>query len=120
MTKYVNDIVLDAPIDKIITDGDLVLLFDVYSEVYATLNTNKLGSYVPTITKANGDVSGRKGTLAASTAVSIIANGNFNHYAVVDTVNSVVLYIGDGTVKALNTGDTVDTPVADIEFSDPA
>lgn len=119
MAKYINDTVLDAAIDKIIAEGNLVALFDAYSTDYATINTNKLGSYVPTLTKADGDVSGRKLNLAAETGVAITVDGNFNNFAILNTTGSTVLYVGNGTTKALTNGDTVDTPSADLEFADP-
>ena len=119
MAKFINDIVLDAAIDKMIAEGNLVALFDTYSTDYTTINTNKLGSYVPVLTKADGDVSGRKLNLAASAGISITATGNFNNFAVLDTVGLTVLYVGNGTTKALTSGDTVDAPTSDLEFADP-
>jgi hypothetical protein len=120
MAKFINDVILDAAVDKVIADADKVILFDSYSTDFATINTNKLGEYAPTMSKANGDTSGRKAILAAQAAVPITAAGNFNNFAVVDTVNSRVLYVGNGTTKPLTIGDKVDTPENDLEFADPS
>ncbi len=120
MTKFINDSILDAAIDKIIADGNQVVLFDTYSTDYATIQANKLGVYTPSLSKANGDVSGRKVIIAADSTVPIVASGDFNNFAIVDTLNNVVLYVGNGTRKPLTVGDTVDTPESDLEFSDPS
>ncbi|GLX85042.1 hypothetical protein tloyanaT_12940 [Thalassotalea loyana] len=121
MPKFVHDDVLDAPIDKIIAEADRVICFNVYSTVYATVTTpaNIIAEYVPTITKANGDASGRKGTLQAVSTVNVDNAGQFNHYAIVDDTGTKILYIGTGTQKNLDAGDKVDCPQADIEFNDP-
>ncbi|GLX86386.1 hypothetical protein tloyanaT_26390 [Thalassotalea loyana] len=121
MTKFIHDEVLDAPIDKIIAEADRVIWIDTFSNDYTTITTNAIGSYIPTITKANGDTSGRKGTIQASSGISVDADGTFNHFAVVDDDASKVLYVGEaGASKPLTVGDTVDAPATDIEFSDPS
>jgi len=120
MTIYVNDVVLDAPIDKIIAEADTVHIVDAFTSDYATAVAASLGSFAPSITKgdsaANG--AGRKGIIAAASGIVIGADGDFNHYIVVDNDTNTVLYVGDGTTKSLTNGDTVSTPIFNINFSD--
>jgi len=123
MAKYLNDTdVLDAALDGVET-ANMLRIFDTFSSDYATINTNKLAEVSLSggdFTKANGDTSGRKVTIAAKNAVSVTATGNYNHVALVDTVGSKVLAVTDGTTKAITSGDEVDIPAFDIEVGDPS
>ena len=120
MTIYVNDVVLDAPIDKIITEADAIHIVDAFTSDYTSAVAASLGSFTPSITKGDSAASGagRKGIIAAASGIAIGADGDFNHYVVVDDDTNTVLYVGDGTTKALTTGDTVSTPEFNINFSD--
>lgn len=68
---------------------------------------------------AAGDTSGRKVTVGAKTGVSVTASGTFACVALVDTVNSVLLYVTTGTGQALTSGNTVDFPAWKIEIANP-
>lgn len=123
MAKYLNDTdVLDAALDGIET-ANMLRIFDTFSTDYATINTNKLAEVSltgPDFTKADGDTSGRKVTVAAKNAVPVTATGSYNHLALVDTVGSKVLAVTDGTTKAITSGDEVDIPAFDLEVGDPS
>ena len=67
-------------------------------------------------TKANGDVSGRKNTLAAQTGASITADGTATHAAVTTTSGSVLELVTTTTSQALTSGGTVDTSAFDHEI----
>lgn len=114
MTILVADEVLDTILDDIITKGNKVHLLTTFSTSYATVvGANSIGSYSPTITKGDNPNTGlgRRGIIAAATGVVIgSGGGTFTHYAVVDTTNSKILAIGEGTNKPLTDGDTVATP----------
>ncbi len=119
MSKFTHDDVLDAGIDLIIAEGEKVLLFDAYSEVYATINANKIAEFTPTISKANGDSSGRKAIIAAAADVNIDSAGFYNHFAIVNVSGTKIRHIGQGTRREFFVGDKVNFPQTDIEFSDP-
>ena len=119
---FVPDAVLDAPLDDIIANGNLVhLTGEVTSAVtYAQVVAASIGSYVPTITKVD-EGTGRKAVLAAKNGVTIDTTTNFagidkpfDQYIIVDTANSAIKFIGIGTNKVLSDGDTVNCPAADI------
>ena len=67
---------------------------------------------------ANGDVSGRKTTLAEQAAVTVDNTGTATH--VVGTDGTVLLWATTCTSQALTSGNTVTIPATDIEFTDPA
>jgi hypothetical protein len=69
-------------------------------------------------TKADGDTSGRKVTVAAKSGVNVDASGTANHIALVD--GSVVRYVTTCTSQALTSGNTVNFPAWKIEIADPA
>jgi hypothetical protein len=68
-------------------------------------------------TKANGDVSGRKVTMGAKSAVPVDASGDANHIALVD--GSVVRYVTTCTTQTLTSGNTVNFPAWKVEIADP-
>lgn len=122
MTKSVNPIVLDQALDFIIANADKVILTNAHSTDFTVINgAAKIAEYAPdTITKANGDVSGRKATVPLKTGVNVIKDDTYNHVHVVDTANSRILYSTSGGAKPLTSGDKVDLPAFDIELRDPA
>ena len=70
-------------------------------------------------TKANGDVSGRKDTLAAQTGISITADGTDNHVAISDG-SSILKLVTTCASQALTSGGTVDTSAFALEIPDPS
>lgn len=81
-------------------------------------------SLVPAVTldagdfsKANGDTSGRKLTVAQQADVAIDATGNATHIAI---NNGVDYYVTTCTSQLLTSGGTVTVPAWDIEILDPA
>jgi hypothetical protein len=81
------------------------------ADVAMTVNTD--------YTKANGDTSGRKVTVAAKSSVLIDTSGTGTHIALCDGTN--VLYVTTCTSQALtaNGRNTVNFPAWDIEIADP-
>lgn len=71
------------------------------------------GSY----TKADGDVSGRKTTCPAQTAVPISASGLGDHIVITNGVDTIV-NITTCTEQAVTSGGTFDTPAWDHEIGD--
>lgn len=66
--------------------------------------------------KANGDVSGRKVTVAQQASLSIDTTGTATHVAINDGTD---FYVTTCTSQALTAGGTVTTPAWDIEVGDP-
>ena len=105
----------ESAVDQLIALGDLVVAFDSASTDYATIIANSLGSYAPSITKtALGD--GCKADVAAATNLTAEATGNANHYAVLDTVNSVVLAVGESDGTAFTDTEPYNAPAFSINF----
>lgn len=71
-------------------------------------------------TLANGDTSGRKVTCAAKAAQAVVANGDGEYVAYLDTLNSKILhYYPIATARpGLTTADSVNFPVHDYEVRD--
>lgn len=67
-------------------------------------------------TKANGDTSGRKVTVAAQNSLSIDASGTATHVAI---NNGVDFYVTTCASQALTSGGTVSIGAYDIEIADP-
>ena len=70
-------------------------------------------------TKANGDTSGRKVTMAAKSAVSVASSGTATHVVLARTTDSTLRYVTTCTSQALVSGNTVDIPAWKIEVADP-
>lgn len=68
-------------------------------------------------TKANGDTSGRKVTVAAKSGVNVDSSGTGTHIAVCN--GSILLYVTTCTSQALTAGNTVNFPAWKVEIADP-
>jgi hypothetical protein len=69
---------------------------------------------------SDGDVSGRKVRVNAQTGISVTNSGTAQHIALVkNTSTTALLYVTTTTSQALTAGNTVNTPVWDIEILDP-
>jgi len=71
-------------------------------------------------TKANGDTSGRKTTLAAKSGLAIHTTGTATHVATADAATSELRDVTTCTSQLLTSGGTVDTPAWDHEIGDAA
>lgn len=121
MAKTVNDLVLDGAFDVLdqatgmhacnaqpTTRTEAVTTFQLASAVM-TPNTD--------FTKADGDTSGRKVTVAAKPGETIDNTGTALFIALTDGSN--LLYVTECTSQALTAAGTVDFPAWDIEIADP-
>lgn len=70
-------------------------------------------------TISNGDVSGRKVVVASKGGITVDNTGTADHVALLDTVNSVLLYVTTSTALGLTSGSTLTLGVWDIEIADP-
>jgi hypothetical protein len=102
MTKFTNDAVMDAALDEIINNANLQTI----CSVAPTTRTEAVTTYALAdqaidsgdFTKADGDVSGRKATVAAQNAVTIDTSGVGTHVAITDATR--LLHVTElGTVR---------------------
>lgn len=70
-------------------------------------------------TKANGDTSGRKVTVAAKNTVTVDNSGTATHIAIARTNDTTLRYVTTCTSQALTAGNTVNIPAWKIEVADP-
>jgi len=123
MAKTVHDDVLDGAFD-VLDQANLMIACSAQpttrTEAVATYALADVAMTVNTdYTKANGDVSGRKVTVAAKSTVLIDTSGTATHVALVDGTR--LLYVTTCTSQALtaNASNTVNFPAWEIEIADP-
>lgn len=123
MAKTVDDTVLDGAFD-ILDQADLMTVCSAQPTTYTeAITTFKLADIAMTpntdFTKGNGDVSGRKVTVAAKSGVTIDSTGTATYVALTKSAGSVLLYVTTCTSQVLTASGTVDFPAWDIEILDP-
>ena len=118
MGKAATDGFIDGGLDAI--DGSTRLTVQPSEPTSITdINNNLLATVVidgTDFTKANGDVSGRKLTVAQQASMSISASGTATHVVIDDGTD---FYVTTCTSQALTSGGTVTVPAWDIEIADP-
>jgi hypothetical protein len=125
MAKAIPDAILDKTLDEIATATKQVLCSaqpTTYTEANATYALADIVIDGSDFTKANGDTSGRKVTIAAQNGVLIDASGTGNHVALVRTADSTLIYVTtcSSQVVTANGSNTVNFPAWDVELADPA
>jgi len=124
MAKTVHDDVLDGAFDVLDQANLMIACSAQPTSRTEAVTTYALADVAMTVntdyTKANGDVSGRKVTVAAKSTVLIDVSGTATHVALVDGTR--LLYVTTCTTQALtaNGTNTVNFPAWDIEIADPA
>lgn len=119
MAKFTADSVLDAALDKVATATTYCICSQQPTTRTEAVTTYNLGSKAITggaFTKANGDVSGRKTTVAAQTGISITATGTANHIALVDATE--ILHVTTLPAQGVTSGNTANVSAFDVEFAD--
>jgi hypothetical protein len=126
--KFLADSVLDAALAEIATGNQwhfVTQLPTTYAEATSTYSranvTVTAGAGNGDYTLANGDVSGRKVTLAAKTAVTLTGNGTITHMCVVRSANSTLLgCLNLGVDKTIvnYTTETWDSSATKFEIAD--
>jgi len=123
MAKSVHDDVLDGAFDVLDQANLMIACSAQPTSRTEAVTTYALADVAMTVntdyTKANGDVSGRKVTVAAKSTVLIDTSGTATHVALVDGTR--LLYVTTCTSQALtaNASNTVNFPAWDIEIADP-
>ena len=124
MAKAAPDIVMDGALDVIASATKQVACSaqpTTYTEANATYALADIVIDGTDFTKANGDTSGRKVTVAAQSGVLIDTSGTATHVALVRTADSTLIYVPTCTSQALtaNGANTVNFPAWDVEIADP-
>ena len=121
MAKVIPDAILDAMLDA--AEGDRLCVCSAepttYTEAITTymlaIDTISGGDFTP----ANGDVSGRKNTLAAQTGVTITNSGDATHVAIANSSGTSLRRVTTCTTQSLTSGGTVDIGAHKHELADP-
>lgn len=121
MAKAVHNDVLDGAFDVVDQSNLMIACSAQPTTRTEAVTTYALADVAMTVdtdyTKANGDTSGRKVTVAAKSSVTVDASGTANHIALVDGTR--LLYVTTCTSQALTAGNTVNFPAWDIEIAAP-
>ncbi len=119
MARLADDTVLDGLLN-IIDNATRMVVTSAQPANFAGIAAVALADVVMAggdFTDANGDVSGRKVTVAAKSGVTIDASGTATHVCLDD--GTTLLFVTTCTSQALTSPGTVDIPAFDIEVSDP-
>ena len=122
MAKWANDLMMDASLDYVAASVRMVAC-SAQPANYAGIAAVALADVTLAggdFTKANGDTSGRKVTVAAKASVPIDVSGTATHIALDD--GTTLRYVTTCTSLALTSGagNTVNFPAWDVEVADPA
>lgn len=123
MTKAIPDAVLDKTLDEIATATRMCLCSSqptTYTEAITTFELADVTMAGGDFTKANGDTSGRKVTMAAKNAVAVDASGTALHVALVRVADTTLIYVTTCTSQAVTAGNQVNFPAWKVEIADPA
>jgi len=119
MGKLATDGMIDGGLDKIATCTKLTVCAGQPTN-YADIAARALATAILTggsFTKANGDTSGRKITVASQSSMSITATGTADHVVIDDGTSEYE--VTTATAQGLTSGGTVTSPAFDIEIADP-
>lgn len=121
MAKSISDTLLDAMLT--LAEGDQVSVCSAqpttYTEAITTFKLAIATGVSGDFTKANGDSSGRKSTLAEQLAVTIDASGDADHVAVTNLGDTSLRRVTTAISQALVSGGTVDIGAHKGELNDP-
>jgi hypothetical protein len=123
VAKYTDDSVLDAALAETATATRLSVT-TAQPANFAGIAAVSLGNVAVTAglgngdfsAATNGDVSGRKTTVAAQTIASASASGNATHVCLDD--GTTLLHVTTCTSQAVTSGNQINVPAWDVEFAD--
>lgn len=123
MAKAMNDSFADAAFDWVDQSNQMIACSAQPTTYTEAVTTYALADATMTAdtdyTKANGDTSGRKVTVAAKSSITVDTTGTATHVALVSTGDTTLRYVTTCTSQALTSGNTVSFPAWDIEIADP-
>lgn len=120
MAKWANDLMMDASLDYVAGATTMLVCTSQPADRTAALASALAsvsmagGDY----TKADGNTSGRKVTMAQKTNVPVTATGTATHVALID--GSTLRYVTTCTSQVLTSGNTVTIPAWKAEVADPS
>lgn len=121
MAKYVDDSVLDGALNIYKNNCNLMTVCSQQptnrTEAVTTYALADVAMAPSDFTIANGDVSGRKVTVAAKSGVPVDASGTATHLALCS--DTTLLLVTTITSQVLTAGNTVNIPAWDDEIADP-
>jgi hypothetical protein len=121
MAKWCNDDVLDAALDEIRDNCNLLILCSAQptdrNDAVNVVNLADVAMISTDFTKADGTVSGRKLIVAEKYTVTTDHNGNATHIALVDAAR--LLYVTTCPLKVIVAPEPVNILTWDVEFRDP-
>jgi hypothetical protein len=120
MAKIVDDsvldgafLVLDNATRQVVCSGQPANFAGIAAVLLASTTMTATTDY----TKANGDTSGRKCTVAAKSGITVTNSGTATHVSLDD--GTTLLYVTTCTSQALTSGNTVNIPAWKVEIADP-
>ena len=122
MAKFIPDAALDLIADYV-DQADTQYLCSAQPANFAGIAAVALADVAMTpntdYTKANGDTSGRKVTMAAKNGVNVDTSGTGTHVALASSGDSTLRFVTTCTSQAVTAGNTANFPAWDIETADP-
>jgi hypothetical protein len=121
MSKAAPDTTIDASLD-LVADSDIQVACTGQPANFAGIAAVALATAAMAgadFTKADGNTSGRKLTMAAKNGVTVDTSGTATHIALADTGTNTLRYVTTCTSQALVAGNTVNFPTWKIEIADP-
>lgn len=125
MAKYQNDAMLDAALQYVEDQTDLMCVcsgqpasFDAAIGNSGTQNLAQKTIVSTNFTIGNGDASGRKTTIAQIAAISVTTTGTADHIAFVNSTASTLIYIATASSQSVTAGNSMTTAAWDIEVAD--
>lgn len=122
MGKFLSDTILDAALSELEAADQEIICAGQPATYAAATGANKLGAVAidgTDFTKADGDTSGRKTTVAQQTGVSITASGTADHVALVDDGASALLAVTTlSSSQAVTSGNTATINSWKLEIAD--
>jgi len=117
VAKLIPDAIIDTQLDIIGAATILVVCKDTPTSYADATGTYDLATHVigpADFSKAAGDGTGRKLTLAAQNSITVDHDGTATYYVLGISASSTLLLIGTVTPKALLGGDLVSFPATDV------
>lgn len=117
----INDSAFDAALDWIRTNGTHLSLCSAEPAAYANIAGVELGEATVTVgANADGDTSGRKAQVPATSGETVDSNGTGAWLVLHNNTDTLVAKRAVSASKAVTTSDTWSSSAFDIEIQDPS
>lgn len=122
MAKFIHDDVLDAALNVIKTNANIMTVCNAQpttrAEAIGSMALADVAMATGDFTLANGDTNGRKIIVAAKSGVTVDVTGTAVYVAICDATR--LLLVTTCTSQLLTAGNTVNIPTFDDEIADPS